>query len=243
MVTALVAIAKMEDKYIEEWLEYNHKIGFDHIYLYMNDWTTDIERDWLTKIQWNGSVRQMAAYNTWLKTYKHLYDYVAFFDCDEYLCLKKHNNISDFLTEYGNPNGIAVNWVMFGALCKLTSNSNSLLKEYIYRAGYPDRHIKTILNCKAVCEMSLPHNPTIKLFDTNHKSIMGPWSDKGPIDVVQLNHYYPKSLEDWKLRCERGRADWTTRNKIEEWQDKKEINCEVEDTIARDFFYGNPNED
>lgn len=34
MKTALVCIAKREDYYIEEWLRYNFKLGFDDIWVY-----------------------------------------------------------------------------------------------------------------------------------------------------------------------------------------------------------------
>jgi hypothetical protein len=34
MKSALVAIAKDEDDYINEWIEYHFKIGFDNIILY-----------------------------------------------------------------------------------------------------------------------------------------------------------------------------------------------------------------
>ena len=38
MKLALVAIAKDEDNYLREWLDYHFKIGFDEIYVYQNNW-------------------------------------------------------------------------------------------------------------------------------------------------------------------------------------------------------------
>ena len=38
MRTALVAIACNEDHYLREWFSYHHKIGFDDIYVYENNW-------------------------------------------------------------------------------------------------------------------------------------------------------------------------------------------------------------
>ena len=37
MKTALVCIAKNEDHYIDEWIEYYLKLGIDHIFIYQND--------------------------------------------------------------------------------------------------------------------------------------------------------------------------------------------------------------
>ena len=38
MKIAIVCIAKDEDNYLREWLDYHFKIGFDHIYVYQNNW-------------------------------------------------------------------------------------------------------------------------------------------------------------------------------------------------------------
>lgn len=34
MKTAIVCIAKNEDNYIDEWLKYHAKLGFDYAYVY-----------------------------------------------------------------------------------------------------------------------------------------------------------------------------------------------------------------
>ena len=38
MKTALVCIAKEEDNYIDEWIKYHLKLGFNDIFVYQNDW-------------------------------------------------------------------------------------------------------------------------------------------------------------------------------------------------------------
>lgn len=42
MKVALVCIAKDEDNYIKEWINYHLSIGFSKIYVYQNDWNFDI---------------------------------------------------------------------------------------------------------------------------------------------------------------------------------------------------------
>jgi hypothetical protein len=42
MKSALVAIAKNEDEYINEWINYNLKIGFDNIIIFQNNWRAKI---------------------------------------------------------------------------------------------------------------------------------------------------------------------------------------------------------
>ena len=45
MKVALVCIAKNEDLYIDEWIDYHFKLGFDEIFVYQNNWrfNKDIE--------------------------------------------------------------------------------------------------------------------------------------------------------------------------------------------------------
>lgn len=38
MKKAICAIAKNEDKYIDEWAEYHFKLGIDDIFIFQNDW-------------------------------------------------------------------------------------------------------------------------------------------------------------------------------------------------------------
>ena len=64
----------------------------------------------------------------------------------------------------------------------------------------------------------------------------GPFNPNGPTDTIQLNHYYFKSLEEWKKRLERGQADHTTR-RLGDWTASMSRDAEVNDTMARDWFY------
>ena len=38
---ALVTLAHKDDLYIQEWIEYNLKLGFDDIFIYQNNWKWD----------------------------------------------------------------------------------------------------------------------------------------------------------------------------------------------------------
>jgi len=238
MKIALVCIAKNEDFYLDEWLEYNHKLGFDHIFLYENNWRTDINKPFLTKIPFDGEVQQLPAYNHFINNNTE-YDWAAFIDCDEYITLLKHKNIKDFINNYDNSNGIALNWLMFGSGNKIERTENSLLKQFIYRSKNVDNHIKVIMNLNKNFRMTLPHNANIHVYDTNNKEIRGPFNPNGPTDVAYINHYRNKTYEDYKLRCVRGRADCNLKAKLSEWDSEKNNNIDILDTIARDFMYGN----
>ena len=48
--TALACIAKNEDMYIDEWIEYHLKIGFDKIFIFCDYWKHTFKKDHRVKI-------------------------------------------------------------------------------------------------------------------------------------------------------------------------------------------------
>jgi hypothetical protein len=240
MRVALVCIAKDEDNYIEEWIDYHSKLGFDNIFIYENDWVCNIERPFLTKIPFPGKIVQLSSYNDFLIKNKHNFDWVAFFDVDEFLVLKQHKNIKDFLTEYDNPWGIAVNWVFFGSdglKNRIPNCQNSLIKQFVKREKFADKHIKTILKLPSESFMISPHNPNQILIDTQRREIRGPFNFNGDISVIQLNHYHHKTYEDWHIKCNRGFADGAKPRVLEHWTNAIKDYVELEDCEAFNFMY------
>lgn len=238
MRVVLVCIAKNEDFYLQEWINYNLKLGFDHIYIYMNNWRTDFEHPNITKIPFDGKSKQLECYNSFRKTHKGECDWVAYFDCDEFLSLKKHKNVKDLIEDYKYSNAICVNWVIFGSENKQKREGNSLLKSFIKRNKNVDSHIKVIVNMSVHSRMVLPHNLNIPSTDTNKKVVNGPFNHNGPTDVCYLAHFHKKTYEDWLNRCERGRADCNLTSKPNEWLSSINDDIDVVDTNCRDFLYG-----
>ena len=80
MKTALCCIAKNEDRYIHEWVDYHLKLGFDKIYIYCDDWLCPVEESQsVTIISIRGvSHPQLPAYNHFLACLAKPYDYVMF---------------------------------------------------------------------------------------------------------------------------------------------------------------------
>jgi hypothetical protein len=56
----------------------------------MNDWIFPIDDDFVIQIPFSGRGIQVKSYNHFITNYRHSYDWAAFFDCDEFLVLKKH---------------------------------------------------------------------------------------------------------------------------------------------------------
>jgi len=239
--TAVVCIAKNEDRTVREWIDYHLKLGFDKIFMYQNDWTCDIEHERLVKIRWDGSVMQMPAYNHWLGSeYRKDFDWAAIIDCDEFIVLHKHKTISDFLSEFDHPVGVSPNWVFFGSGGQESPypNPESLIKRFTFRNEKANQHVKTILNLRCNAAMEGSHNPNQPTIDTNRNHIRGPFNPDGPIDVIQLNHYYSKSKLEWSERVARGKVDVIGTRPMDDWVNSANENNDVQDLAALEFLYG-----
>lgn len=235
---ALVCMAK-EELGIEEWILYYRKLGFDKIIIYQNDWECGLDFPFIQKIQIPGAGKHLEAYNDFVRRFGDEYSWAAFFDCDEFLVLKRHNNIRSFLSEYFNKKGIAVNWRFFGSCGQKTIGSKkSVLKRFIKTKAISDVHVKVILNLEHHRPIFVgTHHTSSTLFDTSHKIVDGPFNSPGPINVAQLNHYYFKSYEEWVIKCYKPRSDGWPKRSLTEWVQKQHEDNAVVDLSARDFLY------
>jgi hypothetical protein len=125
----ILTIAKLESDYIEEWVKYHLNLGFKHIYLYENDdepiYKKLLEKylDRVTVIHFPGNNREIAVHYMMLRSFAKDYMYtnnithIAHIDIDEFIVLKKHRNISEFIKEYiiDDCGGIAMIWRYFGS--------------------------------------------------------------------------------------------------------------------------------
>jgi len=248
MKTALVCIAKNEPT-IEEWCYYHLKLGFDNIYVYQNNWICDITNPKVHIIDFpivhepKRSPPQMRAYNSFLRENRNTYDWVGFIDVDEYIVLKQHHHIKEFIAEFDNPYGIGINEVYFGSDGQLTIDKNnqySLINRFFLRSKM-DSRVKCIINTAAKSSMAMPHKPNSQLLDTNYQYFNSANHPNGSINIAQINHYYHKSLEEWRQICERGQADNTLPKVVEQWHlnkvRNKTHNFNIQDMYAYNFLH------
>jgi hypothetical protein len=118
MNIALVCIAKNEDHYIDEWLQYHFGIGFFKTFVYQNNWRYAGDKtQYGDKVEWiefDGEVQQLPAYNDFLYGRGEGFDFAAFIDVDEFIVLNKDPDISTFLEDYTDEYAVGLNWKVFG---------------------------------------------------------------------------------------------------------------------------------
>ena len=221
---AICCVAKDEEAYIDEWVDYNLALGFDTIYVYDNSDGNDL-RQWGARrgerVQvrhYNGTGQQMKAYLDCLQYLQEKHTYAAFFDVDEFLVMRNHTHVVDLLDEY-LPNGgsLAIGWRLFTSDDKDAYSPEPVTKRFLHRLpdDYDDQsiHIKSIVKLSDVEHRSPrdPHHFFIKegknQTDTNGHLFTGPRNPDGPLDVAFLHHYRYKSFNEFvHKRCVRKRA-------------------------------------
>jgi hypothetical protein len=213
MSIALVVIVIDENPYLYEFLRYYKNIGFDNVFLYDNSpsnvlaWITN---DFVKVIHFPGPQQQLPSYGHFLSTFGSQYEYAAFFDADEFLVLRTHRNVHDFLKDHHHTGALGINWAMFGPCGHYRYCPLPVTLRFQERSVQIDPHIKSIVRIADVrflnnCHFFVCDNGGT--IDTNGRVINCPFNPEGPEDVAVLHHYVTKSRDEYLQKISRGRAD------------------------------------
>ena len=236
------AIALNEEPYIDEWIQYNLFLGFNHIYIYDNSDDNSLKgkkSDRVTIIHFPGKTKQLEAYSIFTLQYKNKHKWAAFIDCDEFIVLKKHNTIIDFLNEYDNCESVALNWKMFGTSNEKEYKGEPVTSRFKYCSSIVNKHIKSIVKISSIDTFANPHNVNLlkgNNYDTNRNIIFGPFNNLGDDTIACIHHYYTKSEEEFRKKIERGRADIIKKRSLDEMNNIHSNNNDVYNSDAWDFY-------
>jgi hypothetical protein len=159
---SLLACARWESKYIEEWLNYYKSIGVDHAYLYCNDdspvdfyeaiFPFAVGKDpFVTFHHCPIQGAQWWMYMHFFLNYKEQTEWICIFDIDEFLALKGVNDIDRFMSAYADKaDSIYLNWAFFGNNGFATRPEGSVLLNYTQRQPNLDKHTKHITRSSAI---------------------------------------------------------------------------------------------
>ena len=138
MKVALCAIAKLENNYLKEWVEYHLKLGFDQIFLYDNndkngEHFEEVINDYIISGQvkvtdYRGRVlAQVPAFDHCYQTYGKDFDWMGFIDIDEFITLNEDKDIKEFLgkEKFNNYNCVYLFWAYFTDSGHITVENNN----------------------------------------------------------------------------------------------------------------------
>ena len=139
----ICTIAKNENRYIKEYVDYYKKYGVDKIYLYDNNNLNGerfeevikeyIDQNYVEINNWRGiKSPQMMFYNDCYNQNYDKYDWLIFNDIDEYIYLNNFNNIKHFLNEprFEKCENIQLNWLLFTDNNLIYYTNKSLLERF-----------------------------------------------------------------------------------------------------------------
>lgn len=250
MNPVIVCIAKSEHDYIEEFVKYHLQLGFKQIYLYDNEdipTYNDILKNYIDSVTFihfpfNNNYKgiQYIALDHFIANY--LFEescsitHVAHIDIDEFIVLKKHENITDFINDYikDDCQGIGMNWRMFGSSFHENQTNEPITCRFTWCDKNGDRHIKTLFKKDYFLNFGTCHEvyfSTGYTKSTNGCIISGPFNEHIDHSIIQLNHYKCKTLPEFRKIRQRGRADFN-----------EEMNRRTNENIEESFNYFNKND-
>ena len=119
---AICCIAKNENKYINNWVNYHLNIGFSHIYIFdNNDSSTPYVGDYIeqkdkvtifNKNNIHQQSFQLRCYQEFYDKYLNTFDWCAFIDVDEFISGVK--DVRDWLSKLTDFESVRIKWKMFG---------------------------------------------------------------------------------------------------------------------------------
>lgn len=242
---ALIAIAKNELPYIEEWISYHFALGVDDIFIYDNSLTGELlylGNESITVIPWNiemnDNKQRLAYQESFARTINHAY--CSFIDIDEFICLRLHDNLKSFCEEHVGKRSLVLNWAMFGCNGHETRTPGGVLERFVRRNRLLDRCYKTIsyrpyLHYQCIHasygDGDFMYNIEGKVV-RDEKSVPALSQDS----VACINHYVTKSIEEYHARNNMGRVSTSSRAEnypLDLFKD------EIEDLDALNFYNKN----
>ena len=241
---SLCCIVKDENDYLAEWLDYHREIGVEHVYIYDNGSKAPV-RDVINALGYSDvvTVTGIPGQNMHVKAYQHCLDnfgyksrWIGFIDMDEFIVPKNESaNLPQLLEKYSTYGGLGLSWLIFGSNNHIEKPAGSQLENFTMRSEVsfpPNRHIKSIVQPRYVQSAYKSHcfkfKPGYACVNEHFVPIEEALADVS-IDTIQLNHYYCRSLEEYRQKVERGISDTKRKRKMEEFHNHDNESNVVED--------------
>lgn len=228
MRSAVCLIVKNEAKYISEWISYYLCSGFDEIVILDNE-SDDETAEIVERAQSRCSAIR---YNVWHNVHGQApqgpacrealrntdSDWMAFFDIDEFLVLKKHRSVNEFLSQFDESVGaVCLNWILFGSAGQKNYSEGLIIQRFQRRAAGFSELVKSFVRPSLVKEIHA-HAPFLKE-GAKYSNSLGMTVDLGQKHCrlvpsadpdAYINHYVLKSEEEYEWKKQRGQVGQPT---------------------------------
>lgn len=227
---ALCAIVINEEAYLDEWIEYYAALGVSTVYIYDNTELFELE-NWRPLATFGGPFsvkifhqpdqghrRQRAAYEKCgAQALRDNHTWAGFVDVDEFLVLKKHDNVVDFLADHAPRGQLGINWYWFPTSGETLYRPLPVTKRFQFRHRNVKLHVKSFVRLQDMDQSRVvgsahfvPMKAGQNHIDTSGKVLdgnPGPLNPGGPVDVAVVHHYNSKSQKEFIAKRMRGNAN------------------------------------
>ena len=243
----LCVIGKKENSYAHEFVIYYKKLGYNHIFIYDNNdindekfediFSKELSENFISIINYRGyrgkrNKPQFDAYYDCYQRNHEKYDWLSFFDFDEFLVLKNNSNIQQFLNQkkFDICDNIKINWMIYSDNDLIyyedkpvqerftTPLPNNILNKHIkstIRGHLKINYWKNMLNPHSSIVNVSCCSPNGTKIDYN-----SPYNYHPNHDIAFIKHYETKTIEEYILKVKRGRSDIYIKINDEIWKNK-----------------------
>lgn len=275
---ALCCIAKMENEYIRFFVDYYKNLHFDKIFLYDNndldgELFNGVIGDYISNrfvelIDFRGrKVAQLAAYQDCYDKYNKDYDWIAFFDCDEFLTFADDTeDIHKFLGQkvFMPYQVMHVNWKVYGDNEMLDNDGRNVTERFsvpipfdtkgAYGSHLENEHVKSFIRggLSDVKWKTDPHTPKSTYYSCcnaeGHIVDCNSPFQSIHYETLFLRHYSTKTIGEWvRNKMQRGIPDrpekmWKNHLNLEmffRYNKKTDGKMEYAKILSEKLFNGN----
>jgi hypothetical protein len=234
----LCSIGKKENLYVKEFINHYKNLGYNHIFIYDNNdikserfsdvLVSEIKSGFVSIINYIGfrgkyNNSQIEAYYDCYRRNSRNYNWLSFYDFDEYLELKQKNlTIQEFLNDkkYKKCANVKINWIRYQSEEEALYYENKLLQIRFKKPllnHISNKHIKSTVRGRLTKNYwSNSRNPHSSLVNYKSCSSSGkivdsktPFVEPPDYECAFIKHFYTKSFEEFCLKLKRGWPDIT----------------------------------
>lgn len=235
---AVALFVKNECRDIAGWIAWYQAFGVDKLYIF-DDYSTDgtFEIIQVAAKLYNIQIlrtnpieqpnfywRQRDAFMKAAQLAKGNYDWIGFFDADEYVYLNNHNSFADFLDQFQDAEGVAINWCIYGNANKVVQPNGIPVEIFLEHSDMffgDNQQVKSFIRPDKMSTNYInPHQFDINF--SNYVDVQGRTVEwRGPNkdvewDGAKVMHYICRSMEQYVGRIKKRTDDLG--DSLKHWQ-------------------------
>ena len=229
---AVCAIGRMENRYAVEWIQHYERMGVDKIFIYDNNSVEDgeffqdvllpyIESGFIEVELFDGTQRQ--AYEKCYSEHSEDFDWIGFFDFDEFVEIQD-KNVKSFLSDYC-ADAVSLNWQTMTDNGLTHYDPRPVVERFTEakEVDFPiNRHVKSFIRGGiegiTFCDPHIPTTPELVCVNVLGERIEQTAIQPKVIhEIAFVRHYNTKTAEEWQEKVSRG---WERINGHNEKEDR-----------------------